>query len=270
MSAYYRLRERHINEQGVAIAHYEPTEHAQGVWDPNEQHMAPATGVLCNELEQFALRPELRYARINLDIWGMIRFAPFTIETRILRPGRTIELVEARMLLKGQTCIVANAWRLQTSDTSSIAGLEDEAIPDHEQMGDWHTFSTWGGGYINSLQVKSNDERRPGHGVVWMKNELEMVEGHQTSAFVRLMGMVDTANGVAARTEPGAWVFPNVDLNINLLRMPQGRWLGFDTHQQYGDDGIGLTSSVLHDELGVFGRSEQTLTIRALGPVSSR
>lgn len=269
MSAYYRLLERQVNEQGVAIAHYEPTMHAQGVWNPNEQHMAPATGVICNELEQFMPRSELRFARINLDIWGMIRFAPFTIETRLLRPGRTIELVEARMLSEGQTCIVAHAWRLQTSDTSSVTGLEEQPIPDHEQMGEWQAFSAWGGGYINSLQVKSNVERRPGHGVVWMKNELEMVEGQPTSAFVRLMGMVDTANGVAARTKPGAWVFPNVDLNINLLRMPQGRWLGFETRQQYGDDGIGLTSSVLHDELGAFGRSEQTLTIRSLGPVSS-
>ncbi|MEG1157701.1 MAG: thioesterase family protein, partial [Acinetobacter sp.] len=30
----------------------------------------------------------------------------------------------------------------------------------------------------------------------------------------------------------------------------------------YGDDGIGLTSAVLHDEQGPFGRSEQILTLR--------
>ena len=45
-------------------------------------------------------------------------------------------------------------------------------------------------------------------------------------------------------------------------RMPVGRWLGLETVQQFGGDGVGLTSSVLHDAHGAFGRSEQILTIR--------
>ena len=51
-------------------------------------------------------------------------------------------------------------------------------------------------------------------------------------------------------------------MQIHLYRMPKGKWLGLETVQQYGDDGIGLTSSVLHDETGPFGRSEQILTLR--------
>lgn len=265
MSSYYRLISRTQDAQGVARAEYEPTKHAQGVWNPQEQHMAPATGILCRELELYGPRPELRVARLNLDIWGMIHFAPFTVETRLLRPGRTIELVEVRLLSAGKTCIVAHAWRLQTCDSSSVQGLEDPPLPARELMHDWQEFSGWGGGYISSLQLKTDAQSRAGHARVWLKNELEMVEGQATSDFVRLMGMVDTANGVAARAMPHQWIFPNVDLNINLLRMPQGRWLGLETRQQFGSDGIGLTSSVLHDDLGVFGHSEQTLTLRAMG-----
>ncbi len=265
MSAYYRLLSREVDTQGVARAEYEPSGHAQGVWNPQEQHMAPATGILCRELELFCARPELRFARLNLDIWGMIHFAPFTVETRLLRPGRTIELLEARMLSAGKTCIVVHAWRLQTCDSSSAAGLEDPPLPGREQMRDWTEFTAWGGGYINSLQMKVDEQSRAGHARAWLRNGLEMVEGETTSAFVRLMGMVDTANGVAARAMPDKWIFPNVDLNISLLRMPRGEWLGLETRQQFGHDGVGLTSSVLHDDLGVFGRSEQTLTLRAMG-----
>lgn len=264
MTAYYRLLKREIHEDGVAVAHYEPTLHAQGVWNPTEQHMAPATGILCRELELFAPRADMRIARLNFDIWGMIWLKPFTVETRVLRAGQTIELLETRMIAEGKNSIVARAWRLQTKDTSAIAGLEDNNIPalDGLQDWDWGSAHALKSGYLHSLQLKVADGCRPGHGVVWMKNNLDMVEGEPTSGFVRLMGMVDTANGVAMRVQPGAWIFPNVDLNINLLRMPQGEWLGFDTRQQFGTDGIGLTSSTLHDELGVFGHSEQTLTIR--------
>ncbi len=49
-----------------------------------------------------------------------------------------------------------------------------------------------------------------------------------------------------------------------MHRYPQGKWLGLETVQQYGSDGIGLTSAVLHDVYGPFGRSEQILTLRKM------
>ena len=104
-------------------------------------------------------------------------------------------------------------------------------------------------------------------GQVWVRSPLEMLDGVQTPSTVRLLGLVDAANGIAARVPPGgdSWMFPNVDLQIHLYRRPAGQWLGLDTRVSFGTDGIGLTSSVLHDESGPFGRSEQILTVRPLG-----
>ena len=56
----------------------------------------------------------------------------------------------------------------------------------------------------------------------------------------------------------------NLDLQIHLYRLPQDQWLGLETVQQYGEDGIGLTSSVSHDIDGSFGCSKQILTLRAI------
>lgn len=264
MTAYYRLQTRERDSTGAVVAHYEPLLPAQGAWNPHEQHMAPATGVISAELEAFSPRADVRIGRIALDIWGLISLTPFTITTRLLRPGRTIELLEASMHAEGKTCIVARAWRMQTSDTRTIAGLEDRDIKRPETMNDWTGMKHWGGGFIESMQFKTDDERRSGKGVVWLNNDVDMVEGVATSDFVHIMGMVDTANGIVTRANPAEWAFPNLDLNIDLLRLPQGRWLGLNTVQQYGGDGIGLTSSVLHDEVGVFGRSEQILTLRRM------
>lgn len=264
MSAYYRCSDRRVLDAAGTIAHYQPLPPAQGAWNAHEQHMAPATGVLCAELERFQPRSDLRIGRICLDILGLIPLAPFTITTRLLRPGRTIELVEATMTAAGRDCIVARAWRMQTCDTSAIAGLEDAAVPGPDQFEDWNGMQQWPGGYIQSLQCRVAPGHRHGRGLVWLSNALEMIEGEDTSAFVRLMGMVDTANGVAPRLPPGHWAFPNLDLDINLLRLPRGRWLGLQATQQYGRDGIGLTSAVLHDKHGPFGRSSQILTLRRL------
>ena len=166
----------------------------------------------------------------------------------------------------GRTCIVARGWRLKTLDSTAVAASEDEPVVHPEELVTFDGMTPWPGGYIQGLEFRGADGHRPGKGVVWMRNGFEMVEGTRTSDLVRLMGMVDTANGVAPRVAPGpgSWMFPNVDLQIHMHRAPEGQWLGIEAQQTYGADGIGLTSAVLHDVRGPFGRSEQILTVRPL------
>lgn len=264
MTSYYKFIKRDIAENGAIIATYAPTIHAQGAWNINEQHMAPATGIICEELSQFSPRENMRIARLSFDILGLINLSEFTIKTQIIRAGKTIELIEAIMSANGKDCIIARAWRIITQDTKAIAGLEDKAIKHPDNYPIWNGMSHWPGGFIKSINVKVDENHRAGCGIVWINNNLQIVEGQNSSDFVLLMGMVDTANGIVPRQLGGnfEWAFPNLDLQIHLYRQPQGQWLGLQTTQQYGEDGIGLTSSILHDEIGPFGRSEQILTLR--------
>ncbi|WP_028357496.1 thioesterase family protein [Brackiella oedipodis] len=264
--AYYELKDRQTLSNGAVVATYQPTLHAQGAWQETEQHMAPATGIICHELDIFQPQDHLRIGRVSLDIWGMIYLDEFTVTTQIERPGRTIQLLKSELKAKNRTCIVAYTWRMVTTDSSSVMGLEDQPIPSPEAFPTWTGMRTWQGGYIRSVTAKKSPESRNGAGIVWLSNSLDMVKGEPTSDFCRLMGMVDTSNGIVTREPLGEfkWMFPNVDLQIHLFRAPQGHWLGLETTQQFGPDGIGLTSSVLHDTHGPFGRSEQILTVRPI------
>ena len=264
MSAYYQLIERNIQDDGSVTAHYRSTILAQGAWNEHEQHMAPATGIICAELDLFSPRSDVRIGRISLDILGLIPAGEFQIETRVIRPGKTIELIESVMSAQGKNCISARTWRMVVSDTTEIYGLEDHSVITPENQPIWEEIRQWPGGYIQSIEARTA-ERRAGKGIVWLTNPHAMVEGEPTSDFVRLMGMVDTANGIVTRqTWPFKYAFPNLDLQIHLHRLPHGKWLGLETIQQHGADGIGLTSSVLHDIHGPFGRSEQILTLRKI------
>ena len=266
MSAYYQLISSTTDTQGAVTAQYRSTQNAQGAWNPHEQHMAPASGIIAAELERFQPRDDVRIGRISYDIFGLIAAGEFSITTQVIRPGKTIELLESTMQAKGKICIVARAWRMCMQDSSTIAALEDQPIAHPEELPDWTGISRWPGGYIKSLAAKIDQEHRAGKGIVCLNNAKDMVESQPTSDFVHLMGMVDTANGVAPRQGKNVtWAFPNLDLQVHLYRFPVGRWLGLETVQQYGNDGIGLTSAVLHDVQGPFGRSEQILTLRKLG-----
>lgn len=266
MSYYYKLLFRETTGDGVQIARYQPAVHTQGAWNDKEQHMAPATGVICAELEKFQPRDDMQIARISLDILGMIYLDEFTITTKMIRPGRTIELIESTFEAKGLVCISARTWRMMKSDTAAVNELEDTKIPAYAASAPWKGMSVWGGGYIQSISKHIRvGNHRPGKGQVWLSNDLEMVDGEPTSAFVKLMGMVDTMNGVVER-QAGKfeYMFPNVDLQIHLYRLPMGKYLGLDVKQQYGAQGVGLTSAVLHDEMGPFGHAEQILTVRKM------
>lgn len=264
MSSYYQLLSRQHTEYGQ-VSQYRCTELVQGAWNPHEQHMAAASGVMCAELEQFQPRPEMRIGRISFDILGLIPATDFEINTRVIRAGRTIELVEATMGAQGKDCIIARVWRMMTQDSTAVMGIEDAVQQRPTHLPVQNILGNWDGKFIQT--VKSQVEpstHRAGKGIVWLNTDVDMVEGQATSDFVHLMGMLDTANGIVPRLPDLSWAFPNLDLQIHLLRMPRGRWLGLETQQQYGDDGIGLTSSVLHDDFGVFGRSEQILTLRKM------
>ncbi len=264
MSAYYQLIHREIDAQGVVTARYQSTMNAQGAWNPNEQHMSPATGVICAELEQFFPRKNMRIGRISLDIYGLIALGEIEITTQIIRAGKTIELIESTMRGQGKTLVVAHTWRMMTSDTSAIVGLEDIMVESPEHMPIFDGIHQWRGQYTKTIEARSNSHRN-GKGLVWLKTKVDMVEGQHTSPFVRLVCMSDMANGVVPRqNRPFEWGFPNLDLQIHLYRMPQGEWLGIEAVQQYGSDGIGLSSSILHDTQGPFGRSEQILTLRPM------
>ena len=94
MTGYYQLIQREEQQNGSVIAHYRSTELAQGAWNPHEQHMAPATGIICEEIYHFQPREDMRIGRVSLDILGLIHGGEFSIETQVIRPGKTIELVE--------------------------------------------------------------------------------------------------------------------------------------------------------------------------------
>lgn len=254
-------------EAGVRTAEFDSMAHAQGTWRDDELHMAPVSGLMTAEILAHEPRDELRLARLSFEILGTLHFGPLTVTTRTVRPGRTIELVESRLTAQGRDVLLARAWRLVTTDTTEVAVTHDGHLTPLQECEPFPAMNQrWPGGYIQSLTLRVASDHEAGRGRCWSTTEVDMIAGEKTSDLVRLMGMVDTANGVAPvlPAGPGAFAFPNVDLQVHLYRAPVGSWLGYATTSNLGGDGIGVTSAVLHDERGPFGRSEQIQTVRRI------
>lgn len=245
---------------------FAPTVQAQGAWRPDEQHMAPVSGILVHAIDAHEPRDGMQLARIGFDILGFIPARPSTVTVRTSRPGRTIELVEASLSVDDRVVVRAHAWRLEQHESAAVAGVELDPMPGPDAFPTWTGTDTWGGGYIAGLDIRRDPASRPGRARVWMRTDNALVDGETCSATADFVRLVDTANGIAVRAAPTEWMFPNVDLTVHLFREPVPGWVGFDTRVSMGATGLGLTSTTLHDAAGPVGRAEQILTVRALPP----
>ncbi|MGB8938626.1 MAG: thioesterase family protein [Streptomyces sp.] len=246
---------------------YKPTPHAGGAWDVDEQHFSPLGGLIVHAIDRYvAARPDsgLVLSRISFDILGRLALDECEIRVETIRPGRTIELIEAVVLMAGRPVVRARAWLLASVDTSAVAGGGADRLTHPEELAPWHMASVWPGGYIASVDVRPVGPPQPGRTTAWISTGLDLVAGRTASPLASFITLVDTANGIAVRQPPTAWMFPNVDLTVHLHRRPEGGWTGLDTTVTFGPTGQGITSTVLHDISGPVGHAEQILTVRPL------
>lgn len=254
-SAYFeRVRDRAFT----------PTVLVGGAWEPTEQHIAPVLGLIVHEIDRDRVargREDLVLARFTFDILGVLPLEEFEISVEVIRPGRTVELVDAVLTRHGRPAVRARVWLLATQSSAGVAGTPIPSMPPPGELEPWDPTTVWPGGFIASIEVR-RDQRGPGDGDYWARTTHPLVAGETVSPVAAAAGLFDIANGMMVRARPQDVRFPNLDLTAHLFRTPEPGWLGFQTRVSFGPDGIGLTSTVLHDVNGPVGSVSQILTVR--------
>ena len=248
----------------VAEHSYRANEPAGGSWNQDEQHIAPSFGLLTHAIERdrdARGSQHLVIARLSFDILGTVpNDVIVDVDVRVLRPGRTIELVEATLTYQGRGVVLARAWLMKEYDTSALRGSALAPIPPVAEMPDWNPSQLWPGHYIASAQVR-RAYVEPGRAAYWVRTAVPLLD-EPVSSLARATVLLDIANGMAVRLDPAAVAFPNLDLTAHFFTEPTGDWVGFDTAVSVGPSGIGLTHSIIHDESGPVGVVSQIQTVR--------
>ncbi len=248
----------------VGRASFAPTEHVGGAWTADEQHVAPVLGLLAHlvETDRDARRGDgLRVVRLSYDILGTIPMEPVEIDVRVLRPGRSVELVEAVAAHGGRGAVALRAWLMRPGETAPLRGSALASVPGPGLTPAWNPTGDWQGGFIASVEVR-REQTRPGRARFWVRTPHALLGDEPVSPLARTAGLLDIANGMTPRVRPDEVAFPNLDLTAHLFRQPSGGWTGCDTTVSLGPAGVGLTSSTLHDGEGPLGTSSQILTVR--------
>ncbi|WP_152540142.1 thioesterase family protein [Microbacterium oleivorans] len=244
---------------------FQPTSFTGGAWNVAELHVAPPIGLLAHaiEVDHAARSPQrMQLSRLSVDILGVIAMDDVEVTCRVLRPGRSIELVEATLAQAGRPALIARAWLLHTRDTDALAWSGHPAMPPRDALDRVDPSSAWPGEFIATVGEVRRRQDEPGRAWTWILPAIPLLDGERVSTTARLASLIDIANGVTPRADPREVAFPNLDLTLHLVREPEVGWIGFDTTVTFGATGLGMTHTVLHDERGVVGSVVQSLTVR--------
>jgi hypothetical protein len=266
MGAFYTL------EGDVAV----PSELTRGPWDRDAQHAGPPSALLARALERCEPRDGSRsceatggraaswsIGRVTVEVVASVPIEPLTVSARLVRPGRSVELLEAALAGPDGEVMRARGWRLAVGDVKAD-WEQEQPPPGHEDAEPLEFFPTGEAvGWHTAMEIVFARGRflEPGPATVWMRPRVPLVDGEPVSPLQRTMLAADGGNGVSAPLDWSRFIFINTDLTVHLLRPPEGEWVCLDSVTHV--DGLGMTDTALWDERGRIGRAAQTLLVRA-------
>ena len=263
-----------------------PTEHAGGPWDPQALHGGAPAALMTAAFERVEPGSELPIARLGFELLRPIPFAPLSISTVILRPGRRVQELAGELRHGEELIARASALRVQRipeglpgalpapADAGSTSATREsgsdapaEARMPGPEAGEVVRFAlddTDRDSFASSaMEMRWLDPPfELGPARVWMRLRHPLLADEPLTPLARLAATADFGNGVSAALPFDRFLFINADLTIHLHRSPLGEWIGLDAHTLLHGGGMGLAESILHDVHGPVGRAFQTLVVQ--------
>jgi acyl-Coa thioesterase superfamily protein/acyl-CoA thioesterase superfamily protein len=247
---------------------YRATTHTRGPWDPGLQHAGPPAALIGRALERCEPREEMVISRVTFEILHAVPVGELEVSARIVRPGRSVELLEASLSAAGREVVRAAAWRVLRAPegTGTVAAEGPAPLPDEEAPMPAQLQS----GYLRSIEWRPvrGGFLQPGPGAAWTRLRIPIVEGEEPSGLQRVLAVADSGNGISGTLDMREWWFINPELSVHLEREPRGEWICLDASTSIQPGGAGLATSTLSDLRGPLGRGAQTLYVGRRPPAA--
>jgi hypothetical protein len=243
---------------------YVPTEAALGPWTDQALHGGPPTMLLAREIESVPAEQPMFVARLTVELMRPVGRVPLAVRSRMVRPGRRVQLVEASLWNGELEVARATAVRMRRQQVEVPIDADPPPRDPPEAV------TPWSGGYRSGpayhlLGVEARSPQQPGGkrgpGWTWFRLKLPLVPGEEPSGLLRICAAADFPNGISNIVEPTALSYVNPDLTIYVLRPPVDDWVLVDARTWLEPHGTGMAEGALYDRRGRIGRSIQSLLV---------
>ena len=226
-------------------------------------------------IQHCAPRDEMIVSRFTCEILGAIPVGELEVTARVVRPGRSVELIEAATRVGGRDVARASAWRVLRTGSDPIGSARSPGasqvtapwLPDSgshrpsEPVG--KVPPGWVDGYVSAIEWRmvSGGFMSAGPATVWARLRYPLVPDEEATPLQRVLVVADSASGLSGELDVRHWRFINPELSVHLHREPGGEWICVDAATTISTGGAGLATSVISDLTGPVGVSAQTLLV---------
>jgi hypothetical protein len=243
---------------------YVPTEAALSPWSDQALHGGPPTMLMAREIERFPADQPMFITRLTVELMRAVGRTPLAVRSRLVRPGRKVQLVEASLWNGEQEVARATALRLRSARVEVPTDADPPPHGPPESVQEW-TGGYRSGGAFHLLGVEGRSELDPGGqlgpGWAWFRLKLPLVPGEEPSGLLRVCAAADFPNGISNMVDPRVVSYLNPDLTIYVQRLPIDDWVMVDARTWLEGEGTGLAEGALYDRRGRIGRSLQSLLL---------
>lgn len=245
-----------------------PTSLAGSPWHPALLHGGAPAGLLAHCLEQSVADADLQPVRFTLDLIRPVPSSALKVELRRIRAGKRIVLEEAQLQADGKTVAIATALFAlpQPITLPDYAPVRSPLLPTPESLADvsfrdvlFAKSDNLPEGLHTTIRLRPISKlTESGYGRAWLALPVPIVDGCSTTPFMRAALTADFSNGVGQLSLSEGVGVINADINLQLLRLPQGEWLGLDATTLMDARGLGTVTAELHDCHGLCGLVSQS------------
>jgi hypothetical protein len=252
----------------VGDGRFVATEAALSPWSDQALHGSPSTMLMARAIERFESEQEMFVTRLTVELLRPFGRIPLAITTKLVRPGRKVELVEASLWNREQEVARATALRIRRAAVNVPETSDELPHPQPEAVnawsGSWRSDAAY---HVLGVELRA-PENAPGAmapGWAWFRLKLPLVPGEEPSGLLRVCAAADFPNGISFVVDPRKTSFINPDLTLSLHRHPVDEWVMVDARTWLEPHGTGMAEGALYDRRGRIGRSVQSLLVEERG-----
>jgi hypothetical protein len=233
-------------------------------WSDQALHGSPVAMLLAREIEGFPAEQPMFVTRLTVELMRPFGRVPVEIRSRMVRPGRKVQIVESSLWNGEQEVARATAMRIRAAEmvVPEQAGEQPHEPP--ETLEPWKGRWRPGGEAYHLMGVENRslpDFENLGPHFSWFRLLVPLVPGEEPSGLIRVCAAADFPNGISRVMDPRVMSFVNPDVTVYLHRHPVDEWVMVDARTWLEPNGVGVAEGALYDRRGRIGRSVQSLIV---------
>ena len=215
-------------------------------------------GLLGWAVEQFVDDSAFLPARLTVDLPRPAAFKPLDVQTRELRAGKRLCLVEASIIQEDKLVAQATGLFLRRGEQPPghiwSPAIHMPAVSSDVQTSDTSLFvQTYGWG-MSIQNPDPNWSGEDGTKYTWLRLVQPLVDGKPLTPFTRAAMAADVTASLVNWGSEGL-KFINADYTLTLSRLPEGSMIGLASQSHSTHDGVATGSATLFDQQGQIGTS---------------